>query len=77
MLKRFVLTGMVAGAHVKIVYPDTGLSRETTTSSSGVFRLGGLPIGACHVEVGATGFEPLKTRTFALNVGGSSCMPCS
>ena len=95
MLKRFVLTGMLAisccfaqadraaltgtitdatmgavqGAQVKVVYPNTGLSRETTTSGSGVFRLGGLPIGACYVEVGATGFEPLKTTTFALNVG--------
>jgi hypothetical protein len=95
MLKRFVLTGMLAisccfaqadraaltgtitdatqaavsGAQVKVVYPNTGLSRETTTSGSGKFRLGGLPIGACYVEVGATGFQPLKTTMFALNVG--------
>jgi hypothetical protein len=29
----------------------------------------GLPIGSCYVEVGATGFQSLKTTTFALNVG--------
>ena len=59
----------VPGAHVKVVYPNTGLSRETTTSESGVFRLGGLPIGVCTVEVEATGFQPLKTTAIALNVG--------
>ncbi len=95
MLKRFVLTSMLAitccfaqadraaltgtitdaslgaipGAHVTVIYPNTGLSREVTTSSSGVFRLGGLPIGACYVEVGAAGFQTLKTTAFSLNVG--------
>lgn len=59
----------VPGAHVKVVYHDTGLTRETTTSNSGVYRLGGLPIGACDVEVEAAGFQQLKTTTFALNVG--------
>src|ERR1700722_2268370 len=59
----------VPGAHVRIVYPNIGLSHETTTSGSGEFRLGGLPIGSCYVEVGATGFQSLKTTTFALNVG--------
>src|SRR5215469_11426549 len=59
----------VQGAHVTVVYPNTGLSRDTTTSDSGEFRLGGLPIGVCYVEVGATGFQPLKTTTIALNVG--------
>ena len=34
-----------------------------------MFRLGGLPIGACYVEVGAAGFQPLKTTTFTLDVG--------
>src|SRR5580700_7847385 len=103
MLKRFVLTGMIAisccfgqadraaltgtitdatqaavpGAHVKIVYPDTGLSRETMPSGTGVYRLGGLPIGACYVEVVATGFQPLKTAMFALNVGETRTLDLS
>jgi hypothetical protein len=59
----------VGSARVKVVYPSTGLSRETTTSGSGAFRLGGLPIGVCSVEVEAMGFQPLQTTTIALNVG--------
>ena len=59
----------VPDAHVKVTYPNTGLSRETTTSNSGVFRLAELPIGAaCYVEVGATGFQPLKTTAITLDV---------
>lgn len=64
----------VPGAHVKIVYPSTGLSRDTTTSGAGEFRLSGLPIGACYVEVEANGFQLLKTTTFALNVGETRTM---
>jgi hypothetical protein len=59
----------VASAHVKIVYPGTGLSRETLSSGSGVFRLSGLPIGACYVEVRAPGFRPIKTASIVLSVG--------
>jgi hypothetical protein len=59
----------VPDAHVKVVYPDTGLSRDTITSNSGVYRLGELPLGVCHVEVGAAGFQPLKTTAITLNVG--------
>jgi len=59
----------VPGANVKVVYPETGLSRDTLTSDSGEFRLGGLPIGQCYVEVAANGFQLLKTVTVALSVG--------
>ncbi len=59
----------IPGAYVKVVYPNTGLSRETITSNSGVYRLSGLPIGACYVEVGGTGFQALKTTSIVLNVG--------
>jgi hypothetical protein len=58
----------VPGAHVKVTYPNTGLSRETTTSTSGEFRLGGLPIGTCSVKVEANGFQTLKTTTITLSV---------
>ena len=33
-----------------------------------MFRLGGLPIGACYVEVEAAGFQPLKTTAITLDV---------
>jgi hypothetical protein len=58
----------VPGARVKVVYPGTGLSRETVSSSSGVFRLSGLPIGACYVEGTAPGFQAAKTETIVLSV---------
>src|ERR1700678_2932578 len=58
----------VPDAHIKVTYPNTGLSRETTTSSSGVFRLAELPIGACYVEIGAAGFQKLKTTAVTLDV---------
>jgi hypothetical protein len=48
----------IPNAAVKVIYPATGLSRETI--SSGVFRLSGLPIGACYVEVRAAGFRSIK-----------------
>src|SRR5262249_36325933 len=51
-----------------VVYPGTGLSRETVSSNSGVFRLSGLPIGACYAEVTATGFRAAKTEAIVLSV---------
>jgi hypothetical protein len=59
----------IAGAHVKVIYPDTGLSRDTITSNSGVYRLSELPLGICQVEVGAPAFQLLKTTAITLNVG--------
>src|SRR5215470_15683524 len=59
----------VPNARVKVVYPETGLSRETVSSSAGVFRLSGLPIGACYAEISAPGFRTMKTETIALSVG--------
>src|SRR5215469_7544876 len=74
---RAALTGVItdatraaiSGAHIKVVYANTGLARETSTSNSGEFRLGGLPIGVCSVEVEASGFQTLKTAAITLNVG--------
>ncbi len=59
----------VAAAHVKVVFPATGLSRETISTSAGVFRLSGLPIGECYAEVSANGFRTIKTEPIALSVG--------
>src|SRR5262245_17071969 len=56
-------------AHVSVVYPGTGLRRETLSSSAGVFHIGGLPIGECYLEVGASGFRMFQTKPFVLTVG--------
>src|ERR1700722_11961408 len=58
----------VPNAHIKVIYPNTGLSRETATSHSRVFRLADLPIGVRNGEVQAAGFQPLKTTAITLNV---------
>ena len=60
---------IVPDAKVSLVYPGTGLRRETKSSSSGVFHIGGLPIGECYVEVGAAGFRSVQTKPFVLSVG--------
>jgi hypothetical protein len=60
---------MLPNAKVSLVYPGTGLRRETQSSSSGVFHIGGLPIGECYLEVGAAGFRSVQTKPFVLTVG--------
>src|SRR5271169_305267 len=60
---------MVPNAKVSLVYPETGLRRETQSSSSGVFHIGGLPIGECYLEVGEAGFRSVQTKPFVLTVG--------
>ena len=60
---------VVPSAKISIVYSDTGLRRETASSASGVFHLGGLPIGQCYLEVNSNGFRPVKTKSFTLSVG--------
>src|SRR5215831_13906563 len=60
---------MVPNAKVSLVYPGTGLRRETLSSSAGVFHIGGLPIGECYLEVGAAGFRNIQTKPFVLTVG--------
>src|ERR1700751_5360890 len=64
-------------AHVSVVYPGTGLRRETLTSSVGVFYIGGLPIGDCYLEVGAPGFRTIQTKAFALTVGETRTLDVS
>ncbi len=58
------------GAQVKLIYPGTGLQRETASSSGGVFFIGELPIGEeCFLEVSARGFQTVRTKSFVLEVG--------
>jgi hypothetical protein len=64
-----VTQGFVQNASVKVVYPSTGLSRETTSTDAGVFGFSNLPVGTCYVEVSASGFRPIKTEAIVLSVG--------
>jgi Carboxypeptidase regulatory-like domain len=64
-------------AHVSVVYPGTGLRRETQTSSVGVFHISGLPIGECYLEVEAAGFRTIQTKPFVLTVGETRTLDVS
>src|SRR5262245_3756587 len=64
-------------AYVAVVYPGTGLRRETLTSSVGVFHVGGLPIGECYLEVGASRFRTIQTKPFVLTVGETRSLDVS
>jgi hypothetical protein len=59
----------IPAAQVKVVYPETGLSRDTISASSGVYRISGLPIGTCYAEISAPGFRTVKTEAITLSVG--------
>ena len=47
----------VAGAAVKLVSPDTGLTREGITTSTGEFVFQDLPLGKYDVTVTQAGFD--------------------
>src|SRR5215470_903198 len=68
---------IVPQAAVSIIYSQTGLRRDTTSSGSGLFHLGGLPIGECHVEVSAPGFRHVRTEPFTLSVGETRTLDVS
>jgi len=59
----------MASARVSLIYPSTGLRRETASSTSGAFHIGELPIGECYLEVSAAGFRTVQTKSFVLEVG--------
>src|ERR1700722_19335587 len=68
----------VAVAHVRLVYPNTGLQRETVSSSAGVFSISELPIAEeCYLEVNAPGFQTVRTKPFVLQVGETRTLDVS
>ncbi|HKW75483.1 MAG TPA: carboxypeptidase regulatory-like domain-containing protein [Terriglobales bacterium] len=74
---------VVANAGVKITQVDTGITRQTTTNSAGIYRFDAVDLGTYRLSVQAKGFataaktgiEILASRTtnidFALKVGSS------
>jgi hypothetical protein len=65
----------MASAHVRLVYPGTGLRRESSSSPSGVYHIGGLPIGECYLEVSSPGFRSSGPMCF-LEVGRRGHWTC-
>src|ERR1700683_4456117 len=50
----------VASAAVKLVSPDTGLTREGITSSTGEFVFQDLPLGKYDITVTQSGFQSVQ-----------------
>src|SRR5262249_25470200 len=63
--------GLVSGAKVTITNTETGISRQTETSSEGLYSFPALPIGPYRLSVEKQGFDTWA-GTLTLNVGQSA-----
>ncbi len=59
----------VARAAVKLVSPDTGLTRESLSSSAGEFIFQDLPLGKYSVTVAADGFDTVRVSGVTVDAG--------
>ena len=59
----------VAGAAVKLVSPDTGLTREGITSSTGEFVFQDLPLGKYDITVTQAGFDTVHVSGVVVDAG--------
>ena len=59
----------VAGAAVKLVSPDTGLTREGTTTSTGEFVFQDLPLGKYDITVTQSGFDTVHVSGVVVDAG--------
>lgn len=60
---------VIPGIHVAVLKPDTGLRRETVTSSTGTYAVPELPIGVYTVTFAGNGFATLTFDQVILTVG--------
>lgn len=58
-----------AYASVPVESLSNGFRRETTTSSSGVYQLPGVPVGSYTVSIQKIGFDEVRFDTVVLTVG--------
>ena len=59
----------IAGATVRIVATDTGLSEQQTTNPKGYYRFPGLAVGHYSVTVSGTGFKTKVIESVVVQVG--------
>src|ERR1044071_1179523 len=57
---------VIPGAEVEVVNQGTGVTRKTTTSSSGVFNVPSLNLGTYRVRVSAKGFNTYDRQNLVL-----------
>jgi Carboxypeptidase regulatory-like domain len=60
---------VVAGATVRVVAMDTGLTHEQSTNGSGYYRFPGLAVGRYKVTVSETGFKIKTVDSVVVQVG--------
>src|SRR5687768_12940003 len=60
--------GVIPGATVQAVSPDTGFVRVATSDEAGVYRLAALPVGSYNVTAELAGFRPF-VGTSVVNIG--------
>lgn len=60
---------VIAGASVKVLATDTGLSEERPTNSKGYYRFPGLAVGSYTVTVSAAGFKTKAIQEVVLLIG--------
>jgi hypothetical protein len=59
----------VAGAPVKLVSPDTGLTRDSTSSSAGEFVFQDLPLGKYDITITQPGFDTVHVSGVTVDAG--------
>src|SRR5205814_2332488 len=60
---------VLAGAKVTISSQSTGLTKQTMTDATGIYRVLDLPPGDFTIEVSAAGFKPLKVANVPVALG--------
>ncbi|MBV8070984.1 MAG: carboxypeptidase regulatory-like domain-containing protein [Acidobacteriaceae bacterium] len=60
---------IIAGAAIKLVSPDTGLTRDTTSSSAGEFVFQDLPLGKYDITVTQAGFDTVHVSGVVVDAG--------
>jgi hypothetical protein len=58
--------GVVAGTHVALKSPATGLHRETLSGSAGIYEFSSLPVGAYEVQIAKDGFRPVTVSDIVM-----------
>ena len=66
--------GPVASATINIKNTGTGVTREVTTNSDGIYSAPNLLPGNYELTVTATGFQTLTQKGVTLTVGGKSAL---
>ncbi len=60
---------VVQAAKIELLSPATGLHRETTTNTAGIYQFPALPIGAYRVSISKDGFNSVEIPNVELSVG--------